>query len=172
MSPKRSTSCRLRAIANTIRPMGKLRVYRSRTGGNEWEPLTKGLPQENCYGQRVARCDGCRLARFVWRVLWHNWGQVYAVGRCGRHLAPIVRDLPPYFSGGPGVMTRAMIRIVMPGAFADACGRQRGDVTVEVDEIDGDVTRTIDSRCAGDHSIRCLRGTIRETCLGRAQARS
>ena len=28
---------------------GKLRVYRSRTGGNEWEPLTKGLPQENCY---------------------------------------------------------------------------------------------------------------------------
>src|SRR5260370_32662916 len=30
-------------------PEGKLRVYRSRTGGNEWEPLTKGLPQENCY---------------------------------------------------------------------------------------------------------------------------
>ena len=28
---------------------GKLRVYRSRTGGNEWEALTKGLPQENCY---------------------------------------------------------------------------------------------------------------------------
>ena len=30
-------------------PDGKLRVYRSRTGGNEWEPLTKGLPQSNCY---------------------------------------------------------------------------------------------------------------------------
>ena len=30
-------------------PEGKLRVYRSKTGGNEWEPLTKGLPQENCY---------------------------------------------------------------------------------------------------------------------------
>ena len=26
-----------------------LRVYRSRTGGNEWEALTKGLPQRNCY---------------------------------------------------------------------------------------------------------------------------
>src|SRR6266849_10131536 len=32
-----------------VPPEGKLRVYRSRTGGNEWEPLTKGLPQENCY---------------------------------------------------------------------------------------------------------------------------
>lgn len=30
-------------------PEGKLRVYRSKTGGGEWEPLTKGLPQENCY---------------------------------------------------------------------------------------------------------------------------
>src|SRR5438552_2076830 len=35
---------------------GKLRVYRSRTGGNEWEALTKGLPQSDCYvnGQRRA----------------------------------------------------------------------------------------------------------------------
>jgi len=30
-------------------PDGKLRVYRSRTGGGEWEALTKGLPQEHCY---------------------------------------------------------------------------------------------------------------------------
>ena len=30
-------------------PDGKLRVYRSRTGGNEWEALTKGLPQSDCY---------------------------------------------------------------------------------------------------------------------------
>ena len=30
-------------------PDGKLRVYRSRTGGNDWEPLTKGLPQSDCY---------------------------------------------------------------------------------------------------------------------------
>ncbi|MFI5070995.1 MAG: exo-alpha-sialidase, partial [Terriglobales bacterium] len=28
---------------------GKLRVFRSRTGGNEWEALTKGLPQKDCY---------------------------------------------------------------------------------------------------------------------------
>src|SRR2546429_9914968 len=30
-------------------PDGKLRVYRSRSGGTEWEPLTKGLPQRDCY---------------------------------------------------------------------------------------------------------------------------
>src|SRR6202012_801514 len=30
-------------------PEGKLRVYRSRSGGNEWEALTNGLPQSDCY---------------------------------------------------------------------------------------------------------------------------
>ena len=30
-------------------PEGKLRVYRSRSGGNDWEPLTHGLPQRDCY---------------------------------------------------------------------------------------------------------------------------
>ena len=44
-------------------PDGKLRVYRSRTGGNEWEPLTKGLPQQRLLRQRAARRDGRRLAR-------------------------------------------------------------------------------------------------------------
>ena len=44
-------------------PEGKLRVYRSRTGGNEWEPLTKGLPQEQLLRQRAARRDVGRHAR-------------------------------------------------------------------------------------------------------------
>src|SRR4051812_49903756 len=30
-------------------PEGKLRVYRSRTGGNEWQGLTEGLPPADCY---------------------------------------------------------------------------------------------------------------------------
>ena len=30
-------------------PEGKLRVYRSKSGGDDWEPLTKGLPQSDCY---------------------------------------------------------------------------------------------------------------------------
>src|SRR6478672_8414445 len=48
-------------------PEGKLRVYRSRTGGDEWEPLTKGLPQENCYvnvlrdAMAVDRLDDCGI---------------------------------------------------------------------------------------------------------------
>ena len=42
-------SCRSRATREHFVPEGKLRVYRSQTGGNEWEPLTKGLPQKDCY---------------------------------------------------------------------------------------------------------------------------
>jgi hypothetical protein len=48
-------------------PDGKLRVYRSRTGGNEWEPLTKGLPQQNCYvnilrdAMAIDQLDPCGL---------------------------------------------------------------------------------------------------------------
>ena len=48
-SPRRSTSCRSQSDSKHFPPDGRLRVYRSRTGGGEWEPLTKGLPQEHCY---------------------------------------------------------------------------------------------------------------------------
>src|SRR3989454_433447 len=47
-------------------PDGKLRMYRSRSGGTEWEPLTKGLPQRDCY-ERAARRDGRRHTRAVRR---------------------------------------------------------------------------------------------------------
>jgi hypothetical protein len=40
-------------------PEGKLRVYRSRSGGNDWEALTRGLPQENCYVNVL--CDAMRV---------------------------------------------------------------------------------------------------------------
>ena len=59
-------------------PDGKLRVYRSRTGGNEWEPLTKGLPQENCYvnvlrdAMSVDSLDDCGV------YFGTTGGQVYA----------------------------------------------------------------------------------------------
>ena len=48
-------------------PEGKLRVYRSKSGGNEWEGLTKGLPQENCYvnvlrdAMSVDQLDDCGI---------------------------------------------------------------------------------------------------------------
>jgi len=79
-------------------PEGKLRVYRSRTGGNEWEPLTKGLPQSDCYvnvlrdAMAVDSLDKCGL------YFGTTGGQVYASADAGDSWAPIVRDLPAVLS--------------------------------------------------------------------------
>lgn len=77
---------------------GKLRVYRSRTGGHEWEPLTSGLPQQNCYvnvlrdAMAVDSLDECGL------YFGTTGGQVYASADAGESWAPIVRDLPAVLS--------------------------------------------------------------------------
>ncbi len=77
---------------------GKLRVYRSRTGGNEWEPLTKGLPQSNCYVDilRDAMCvdalDDCGI------YFGTTGGQVYCSPDAGDSWSAIVHDLPPVLS--------------------------------------------------------------------------
>jgi hypothetical protein len=79
-------------------PDGKLRVYRSRTGGNQWEALTNGLPQENCYvnvlrsALAVDKLDSCGI------YFGTTGGQVYASADSGDHWAPIVRDLPAVLS--------------------------------------------------------------------------
>src|SRR5262249_15230839 len=79
-------------------PEGKLRVYRSRIGGNEWEALTKGLPQENCYlnvlrdAMSVDALDKCGI------YFGTTGGQVYASADAGDSWAPIVRDLPAVLS--------------------------------------------------------------------------
>ena len=79
-------------------PEGKLRVYRSRTGGNEWEALTKGLPQQNCYvnvlrdSMAVDSLDPCGL------YFGTTGGQVYGSADGGDTWAPIVRDLPAVLS--------------------------------------------------------------------------
>ena len=80
-------------------PEGKLRVYRSRTGGNEWEALTNGLPQQPLLRQRAARRDGRRRARSrVACTSGPRGGQVYASADAGDSWAPIVRDLPSVVS--------------------------------------------------------------------------
>ena len=66
-------------------PDGKLRVYRSRTGGNEWEALSKGLPAARLLRERPARRDGRRHARSVRRLLRHHWRAGLRIGQCGRH---------------------------------------------------------------------------------------
>jgi photosystem II stability/assembly factor-like uncharacterized protein len=77
---------------------GKLRVYRSRTGGNQWEPLTDGLPQSNCYvnvlrnAMSTDSLDPCGV------YFGTTGGQVYASADAGDRWAPIVRDLPSVLS--------------------------------------------------------------------------
>ena len=79
-------------------PEGKLRVYRSRTGGEEWEPLTDGLPQEHCYvdvlrdAMAVDNADPCGV------YFGTTGGQVYASNDSGDHWTAIVRDLPAVLS--------------------------------------------------------------------------
>lgn len=79
-------------------PDGRLRVYRSRTGGDEWEPLGDGLPQENCYvnvlrdAMAVDQLDPCGV------YLGTTGGQVYISPDGGDHWTTIVRDLPRVLS--------------------------------------------------------------------------
>jgi hypothetical protein len=79
-------------------PEGRLRVYRSRTGGGEWEPLTEGLPQRDCYvnvlrdAMAVDRLDPCGV------YFGTTGGQVYASPDGGDRWTPIVRDLPAVLS--------------------------------------------------------------------------
>jgi photosystem II stability/assembly factor-like uncharacterized protein len=79
-------------------PDGRLRVYRSRTGGDEWEPLTDGLPQSDCYvnvlrdAMAVDAMDPCGV------YFGTTGGQVYVSPDGGDHWTPIVRDLPRVLS--------------------------------------------------------------------------
>ena len=79
-------------------PEGRLRVYRSRSGGNEWEPLTEGLPQRDCYvnvlrdAMAVDSLEPCGV------YFGTTGGQVYASADAGQSWAPIVRDLPAVLS--------------------------------------------------------------------------
>ncbi|MDX1517039.1 MAG: hypothetical protein R3288_09385 [Woeseiaceae bacterium] len=79
-------------------PDGKLRVYRSRSGGEDWEALTNGLPQENCYvnvlrdAMAVDTADPCGI------YFGTTGGQVYASNDSGDRWEAIVRDLPAVLS--------------------------------------------------------------------------
>ncbi|HEY5095301.1 MAG TPA: hypothetical protein VII69_09320 [Candidatus Eremiobacteraceae bacterium] len=79
-------------------PEGKLRVYRSRTGGNEWEALTKGLPQENCYVNVLRDAMSVDTLDSSGVYFGTTGGQVYASADSGDSWNPIVRDLPPVLS--------------------------------------------------------------------------
>ena len=77
---------------------GKLQVFRSKTGGNEWEALTKGLPQKDCYvnvlrdAMAVDSLDKCGI------YFGTTGGQVYASSDAGNSWNAVVRDLPAVVS--------------------------------------------------------------------------
>jgi hypothetical protein len=79
-------------------PDGRLRVYRSRTGGNDWEALEKGLPQKDCYvnvlrsALAVDRLDPCGI------YFGTTGGQVYASANAGDDWLAIIHDLPSVLS--------------------------------------------------------------------------
>jgi hypothetical protein len=79
-------------------PDGKLRVYRSRSGGDEWEALTNGLPQRDCYvnvlrdAMAIDALDPCGV------YFGTTGGQVYGSASGGDTWEPIVRDLPAVLS--------------------------------------------------------------------------
>ena len=77
---------------------GKLRVYRSRTGGNDWEPLTKGLPQSDCYVNVLRDAMSVDSLEECGVYFGTTGGQVYASADAGNNWAPIVRDLPAVLS--------------------------------------------------------------------------
>jgi photosystem II stability/assembly factor-like uncharacterized protein len=84
--------------AHHFPPDGKLRVYRSKSGGNEWEALTNGLPQKDCYvnilrdAMAVDTLDSCGV------YFGTTGGQVYVSSNGGDNWMPIVHDLPPVLS--------------------------------------------------------------------------
>ena len=79
-------------------PDGRLRVYRSRSGGGEWQALTNGLPQQNCYvnvlrnALAVDNLDPCGV------YFGTTGGQIYASADSGDSWTAIVHDLPAVLS--------------------------------------------------------------------------
>jgi photosystem II stability/assembly factor-like uncharacterized protein len=79
-------------------PEGKLRVYRSRSGGNEWEALSAGLPQRDCYvnilrdAMAVDSLDSCGI------YFGTTGGQVYASADSGDSWQAIAEHLPGVLS--------------------------------------------------------------------------
>ena len=79
-------------------PDGRLRVYRSRTGGHEWEPLTHGLPQRDCYVNVLRDAMAVDALEPCGVYFGTTGGQVYVSADAGDTWAPIVRDLPAVLS--------------------------------------------------------------------------
>lgn len=88
----------IKSDAEHFPPEGKLRVYRSRTGGNSWEALTDGLPQSDCYVNVLRNAMAVDTLNPAGVYFGTSGGQVYGSADAGDHWAPLVRDLPAVMS--------------------------------------------------------------------------
>jgi photosystem II stability/assembly factor-like uncharacterized protein len=77
---------------------GKLRVWRSKSGGKQWEPLSNGLPQENCYVNVLREAMAIDALPSCGVYFGTTGGQVYCSPDSGDSWFPIVRDLPGVLS--------------------------------------------------------------------------
>ena len=117
-------------------PDGKLRVYRSRSGGNEWEALTKGLPQRDCYvnvlrdAMAVDSLDSCGV------YFGTTGGQVYCSADAGDNWT---RHRPRPAAGAVGRGADSMIRVVLPAHLRTLARVPSGEVSI-------DVERQVDAR--------------------------
>lgn len=88
----------LKSDSERFPPRGRLRVYRSRSGGNDWEPLTRGLPQRNCFvnvlrdATSIDTLDPCGI------YFGTTAGQVYGSPDGGDHWITLVENLPAVYS--------------------------------------------------------------------------
>ena len=108
-------------------------MFRSRSGGNEWEALTKGLPQKDCYvnvlrdAMAIDSLDSCGV------YFGTTGGQVYASADAGDTWTPIVRDLPPVLSVEVQTLPRRVHHDPSAAARASADARAcAGEVQVDV----------------------------------------
>ena len=81
-----------------VPPDGRLRVYRSRTGGGEWEALTQGLPQEHCYVNVLRDAMAVDLLPSCGVYVGTTGGQVYASADSGDTWTAVLEHLPPVLS--------------------------------------------------------------------------
>jgi hypothetical protein len=88
----------IKSDAEHYPPEGKLRVYRSRSGGEEWEPLTQGLPQSNCYVNVLRDAMAVDTLEDCGVYFGTTGGQVYVSSNAGDSWTPVVHDLPAVLS--------------------------------------------------------------------------
>ena len=145
---------------------GQLRVYRSRSGGNDWEPLTNGLPQSNCYVNVLRDAMAVDSLDSLRRLFWHDRRAGLCLRRCGRHVAADrARSSAGAVRRGADIAMRATIRVELPSSLSALAGVPR-EVAIC---LDGPATqRSLLDALEANYPV--LRGTIRDHANKRRRA--